>query len=210
MAYDLEEQEQLASLKGWWKDNANTLLWIVTAAALGVAGWRGWEYYQAKQSLEAGLQYEALVKAVQGSDVKAVRDAGGQLTENYPGTLYASMGALASARYYFERDDLKSAKAQLQWVIDRSKSEEMRDIARLRLAAVLLDEKAYDEGLKLLEAKHAPAMEAQYAALKGDLLVAKNRAEEAKAAYRLALEKAGTRADPFRDSVRLRLDALGG
>jgi predicted negative regulator of RcsB-dependent stress response len=211
MAYDLEEQEQLATLKGWWKDNANTLLWVVTAAAVGFAGWRGWDYYQAKQSAEASMQYEALVKAVQGGDAKALRDAGGQLAENYPRTLYASMGALASARFYFEREDLKSAKAQLQWVVDRGQSDEMRDIARLRLAGIALDEKAYDEGLKLVEQKHAPAMAAQYAALKGDLLVAKNRADEAKAAYRLALEKADNRAgDAFRDSVRLRLDALGG
>jgi predicted negative regulator of RcsB-dependent stress response len=211
MAYDLEEQEQIASFKAWWKDNASALLWIVTAAALGFAGWRGWDYYQANQAMEAGQQYEALVKALQGGDAKALRDAGGQLTENYSRTLYAPMGALASARFYFERDDLKNAKAQLQWVIDRAKSDEMRDIARLRLAAVLLDEKAYDEGLKLVEAKHSPAMAAQYAALKGDLLVAKNRADEAKAAYRVALEKAGGRGeDAFRDSVRLRLDALGG
>lgn len=211
MAYDLEEQEQIATLKSWWKDNANGLLWIVTAAALGFAGWRGWDYYQAKQSLEAGQQYEALVKAVQGGDAKALRDAGGQLTENYPRTLHASMGALASARFYFERDDLKSAKAQLQWVVERAKSDEMRELARLRLAAVALDEKAYDEGLTLVEQKHSAAMAAQYAALKGDLLVAKNRADEARAAYKLALEKADTRGgDAFRDSVRLRLDALGG
>lgn len=211
MAYDLEEQEQIATLKSWWKDNASMLLWVVTAAAVGFAGWRGWDYYQAKQSLEAGQQYEALVKAVQGGDAKALRDAGGQLTENYPRTMYASMGALASARFYFERDDLKSAKAQLQWIVERSKSEEMRDIARLRLAAVALDEKAYDEGLKLVDEKHSSAMAAQYAALKGDLLVAKNRADDAKAAYKLALEKADARAgDAFRNSVRLRLDALGG
>jgi predicted negative regulator of RcsB-dependent stress response len=120
------------------------------------------------------------------------------------------MGALVSARYYFEHNDLKSAKAQLQWTIDRSPSEDFRDLARLRLAAVLLDEKGYDEALKLLEAKHGGAYEAQYAALKGDTLVAKNQAAEAKQAYKLALEKGEKQDAQFRESVRMRLEALGG
>jgi len=87
---------------------------------------------------------------------------------------------------------------------------ELRDLARLRLAAVLLDDKAYDEALRLLEAKHAEPVAAQYAALKGDILVAKNQAAEAKAAYKLALEKADRKNDAFRSSVQMRLDALGG
>jgi predicted negative regulator of RcsB-dependent stress response len=121
------------------------------------------------------------------------------------------MAALAQARFYFDRNDLKNAKAQLQWALDHSKSEEMRDLARLRLAGVLVDEKSYDEAIKLLEAKHAPALEAQYAALRGDALAAKNRPDEAKAAYRVALEKADTSRSPgLRESVQIRLDALGG
>ena len=53
-------------------------------------------------------------------------------------------------------------------------------------------------------------MAAQYAALKGDILVAKQQPAEAKAAYKLALEKAGQRESALRNSVQLRLDALGG
>jgi predicted negative regulator of RcsB-dependent stress response len=109
-----------------------------------------------------------------------------------------------------EQGDAKAARAQLQWAVERSSSDELRDLARLRLAAVLLDEKAHDEALALLEAKHAAPMAAQYAALKGDVLVAKNNPADAKAAYRLALEKADARSGAFRASVQLRLDALGG
>ncbi|HUN68732.1 MAG TPA: tetratricopeptide repeat protein [Burkholderiales bacterium] len=210
MAYDLEEQEQLATLKAWWKDNGTQLLAVIAAAVIGGAGWQGWRIWQANQAQQAGAQYEALLRAVQAGDAKALRDAGGTLVESYPRTLYASMGALASARFYFDRADLKNAKAQLQWVLERSPSDEMRDLARLRLAAVLLDEKAADEALALLEAKHAAPLEAQYALLKGDILVAKNQTAEAKAAYRLALEKSDARNTAFRAGVQLRLDALGG
>jgi predicted negative regulator of RcsB-dependent stress response len=210
MAYDLEEQEQIAALKAWWQDNGTLVLAVVAAVALAVSGWFGWRGWQANQAMQAGALYETLVKAAQGGDAKALRDAGGALAEGYPRTLYASMGALAAARFHFDRGDLKGAKAQLQWVIERSSSGELKDLARLRLAAVLLDDKAYDEALQLLEAQHAAPMAAQYAALKGDILVAKNQASEAKAAYRLALEKADRGNEAFRSSVQMRLDALGG
>ena len=210
MAYDLEEQEQIATLKGWWSDHGNLVLSVITAVALAVAGWFGWRTWQANQAMQAGALYETLARAMQAGDAKALRDAGGALAENYPRTLYASMGALAAARFHFDRGDLKNARAQLQWVLERAPSDELRDLARLRLAAVLLDDKAYDEALTLLEAKHAEPMAAQYAALKGDILVAKNQAAEAKAAYKLALEKADRKNDAFRASVQMRLDALGG
>ena len=210
MAYDLEEQEQLASIKGWWHDNGTRLLAVLAVAAVVGSGWQGWRVWQANQAQQAGAQYEALVKAAQAGDAKALRDAGGTLVESFPGTLYASMGALVAARFHVERSDLKNAKAQLQWVVERAPSDELRDLARLRLAAVLLDEKSHDEALALLEAKHAAPLEGQYAALKGDILLAKNKSAEAKAAYRLALEKTDARNATFRSSVQLRLDALGG
>jgi predicted negative regulator of RcsB-dependent stress response len=210
MAYDLEEQEQLATVKGWWHDNGTKLLTVIAVVAIVGSGWQGWRIWQADQARQAGAQYEALVKAAQEGDAKALRDAGGTLVESFPRTLYASMGALVAARFHVERSDLKNAKAQLQWVVDRSPSDELRDLARLRLAAVLLDEKSHDEALALLDAEHAAPLEGQYAALKGDILVAKNKPADAKAAYRLALEKADARSAGFRDSVQLRLDALGG
>jgi predicted negative regulator of RcsB-dependent stress response len=210
MAYDLEEQEQLASVKGWWHDNGTRVLTVIAVAAIVGSGWQGWRLWQADQARQAGGQYEALIKAAQDGDAKALRDAGGTLVESFPRTLYASLGALVAARFHVERADLKNAKAQLQWVVERSPSDELRDLARLRLAAVLLDEKAHDDALALLEVKHAAPLDGQYAALKGDILVAKNNSAEAKAAYRLALEKSDERSTAFRNSVQLRLDALGG
>jgi len=210
MALDLEEQEQVAELRAWWKQHGNLIVTALLAAALAFAGWRGWGWYQASQAGQASALYETLARGAQAGDAKAVRDAAGSLIESFPGTLYASMGALVAARFHFDRNDLKAAKAQLQWVVEHSSSDDFKDLARLRLAAVLLDEKGYDEALKLLDAQHAPAYESQYAALRGDVLLAKNQPAEARAAYKLALEKAGKDDGAFRESVRMRLEALGG
>ena len=210
MALDLEEQEQLAELKAWWNQWGSLITAAIVAACLAFAGWQGWRWYERSQATQAGALFDTLARAALAGDAKALKDAGGALIENYPRTLFASMGALTSARFYFERNDLKSAKAQLQWVQQNGRTEDFRDLARLRLAQVLIDEKAYDEALKLLDEKHAAAYDAQYAAAKGDVLVAKNQAADAKAAYKLALEKAESGNNAFRESVRMRLEALGG
>src|SRR5687767_1926580 len=210
MALDLEEQEQLAELKAWWKQHGNLIVATVVAAALTFAGWQGWRWYQGGQSAQAAGLYESLARAAQAGDPKALRDATGSLIESYPRTHYAAMGALVAARFHFDRGDLKAAKTQLAWVIERSPSEDFKDVARLRLAAVLLDEKGYDEALKVLEAKHGAPYDAQFEALRGDVLVAKGQPAEARAAYQVAIEKAAKDQGAFRESVRMRLEALGG
>jgi len=210
MPLDLEEQEQVAELRAWWRQHGNLIVSAVLAAALAFAGWQGWRWYSANQAAHAAAVFDTLAKAAQAGDAKALRDSAGTLIESYPRTLYASMGALVAARFHFDRNDFKSAKAQLEWVVERAPLEDFRDIARLRLAAVLLDEKAYDEALKVLDAGHSAAYDSQYAALRGDVLVAKNQPADARAAYKLALDKAGREQNAFRESVRMRLEALGG
>ena len=49
-AYDLEEQEQLAEIKAWWKQHGNLLMNVLTAAALAVLAWQGWNWYQRSQA----------------------------------------------------------------------------------------------------------------------------------------------------------------
>jgi predicted negative regulator of RcsB-dependent stress response len=210
MALDLEEQEQVAELKAWWNRHGNLIVSAITAAAIAFAAWQGWRWYERNQAAQAGALYDTIVRASRAGDAKALRDAGGALLENYPRTLYASLGALIAARYYYEHNEAKSAKAQLQWVLEHARTDDFRDLARLRLAAILLDEKAYDDALKLLDENHASAYDSQYAAAKGDVLVAKQQLNEARAAYRVALDKAGSGNAAFRESVRMRLEALGG
>jgi predicted negative regulator of RcsB-dependent stress response len=206
---DLEEQEKLDELKAWWKQHGGLVVLAIAAVAIAIGGTNLWRWYQRTQALEAGQLYVALGKAERAGDPKALRDAGGALTERYAGTLYASLGALSAARFHFDRGELKSAKAQLQWVLEHSDAVALRDLARLRLAALLLDEKGYDEALQLLEAQPQPPFAAQFAALRGDLLAAKKQPAEARAAYQQGLEKADGEGAAFRDSVQMRLDALG-
>jgi len=93
---------------------------------------------------------------------------------------------------------------------DRGRLYTEADIARLRLANIMLDEKAYDEALKVLDAKHGAAFDPGFSATRGDVLVAQGKKEEARSAYKAALEKADPKDASLREWVQLRLDALGG
>lgn len=210
MAYDLEEQEQLAAIKAWWDRWGNLVLTLATVVLLAIAAFNGWRWYERHEAGNAGALYEEFLGSLDGADVGRKKELAGTLIERYAGTVYAPMAALQIAKVNHEAGDFGAAQAQLRWVIDKAGHDELAQIARLRLAGVLLDEKAYDEALKVLDEKYAEAFAAQVAALRGDVLVAKNQAAQAKAAYQLALDKADKRNNAFRDSVRMRLEALGG
>jgi len=206
-AYDLEEQEQLAELKAWWKQNGTLVLGTVAAVLVLIAAWNGWRWYQRSQALEAAALYENLQTAARMSDGKAVRDAAGGILEKYAGTAYAPLAALVSAKVNYQAGDVKTARAQLQWAVDNARQEDVRAVARLRLATVLMDDNAYDEAMKIVEAKPAEVFEALFASMRGDILSAQKKRAEARTAYRAAVEKATDAA--FRETLRLKLDALG-
>jgi predicted negative regulator of RcsB-dependent stress response len=209
MAYDLQEQDQLDAFKAFWNRYGNLILTVVTVVLLAVAGWRGWGWWQQKQTAEAAAVFEQLRDAVERKDVNKVKQASGQLFESYPGTVYGSMAALVAARAYHDAGDLKAAKAPLQWAVDKAKDPEYRLVARLRLAGILLDEKAYDDGLKLLAGEDAGRHGGAFADRRGDLLLAQGKRDEARAAYKDALARLepGSALLPM---VRMKLDALGG
>ncbi len=209
MAYDLEEQEQIETLKSWWKQYGNLITWLLIAALGAYAAWSGWNYYQRSQAAQAGQLYDEITRAVAAKDTARVLRGAADMREKFGRTAYAEMAALTAAKAAFDANDLNGAKAQLQWVVDSGRDEEYRALARIRLAGVLLDEKAYDEGLKVLSADVPAAFSGALADRRGDLLMAQNKVAEARAAYQEALQKSDAKS-PGRQLIQLKLDAIGG
>ena len=208
--YDLEEQEQLAELKAFWKLYGNLIVLAVAAALLVFAGYRTWHWYQASQSGQATAVYGELQKAAAANDTKKVRDLAGALIEQYPRSVYAPLGAFISAKVHFGAGDLKTARAQLTWAVENARDPGVQALARLRLANVLLDEQAYDEALKVLAVKPEPAFEALFEDLRGDVLMGQGKRDEAKIAYAAALARLKPGDDAARELIQLKLDGLGG
>jgi predicted negative regulator of RcsB-dependent stress response len=209
MAYDHEEQEQLATLKAWWNNYGNLVTWVLIIALAAYAGWSGWTSYQNKQATQAGVLYEELQNAVNANDKEKVQRIAADMQSKFDSTAYAQMTALVAAKFAYESKDLPTAKSQLQWVIDHGQGDAYKSIAKVRLAGILLDEKAYDEGLKVLSGSFPEQFAGMVDDRKGDILVAQNKLDEARTAYRTALEKTEEKS-PGRQLIQIKLDAIGG
>lgn len=206
--FNLEEQESVEALKAWWKRHGNAVVLALTVLVAAVAGIQGWRYYQQSQARQAAALYNALQGTLATGSAERVREVAGQIIQKYPRTGYAPRAALISAKANYQAGDAKSAKAQLQWAAEHAAEAPLRDVARLQLASILLDQKDFQGALKWLEAKHGAAFNALYDDLKGDVLVAQGKPEQARAAYRTALQ--GTAEDsPYRKLIQVKLDALG-
>jgi len=208
MALDLEEQEQVDALKAWWKQYGNMALALLALFVVSVVGWNVWQSYQSRQAGEAAALFDVLRKEIGGNNKKRIREVGGQIIDKYPRTAYAVDAAMFVAKSNFENGDPKSAKAQYQWVIDHAKQSQSKDLARMRLAVILLDDKNYIESLKLLDSKHDAAFDPLFNDLKGDVYALQGKSQEARQAYQAAIAGLPKEAQ-FKGYVQIKLDALG-
>jgi len=211
-AYDLQEQEQLDAIKQWWARYGNAILGLAAAVVLSIAGWRGWQWYQDDRANQAMAYFEALEAAARENDEESlsrVKAAAQTLRSDYPTTLYATRGALIAAQALADKQDYDAARAQLQWVAASSDAA-LAPLARLRLAAVLLDEKRYDEALAQLDNPPA-AFATLYADRRADVLAAQGKRDEARAIWETV--HASLVADgesQLAAVVQLKIDALMG
>lgn len=207
--YDLEEQEKIDDLKAFWRRWGNAITYAIIAVCVAYIGVQGWRWYSAQQAEEAAVLYGAVASGARDKDLAKSRDALAQLTSKFAGSGYAPRAALLHAKLLWDNGDKAGAKTQLQWVVDRATDDELKAVARFRLAEALLDEKAFDQALATLDAKHPEPFTGLYADLRGDALAAAGRLEQARTAYQTALAKLDAKS-AYRNYVQVKLDALGG
>jgi predicted negative regulator of RcsB-dependent stress response len=211
--YDLEEQEQLSAIKAWWEKNGNIIGGAVLAVALVVAGVQGWRWYDNKQVVEAGAIYGALAQAASAKEAGKVAVLADELVNKHGKSAAAALGVMQAAQVALEAGDTKSARSRYEWLVSSKVDPILIDLSRLRLAALQLDAKEFDAALATLQAAPDVAFSARYADLRGDILFAQGKKEDARAAYKLAFDAAsasGQQSAAFRDVLQTKLDALGG
>jgi len=206
MAYDHQEQETLEEFKAWWARHGNVVTGAATVVLLAIAAWNGWGWYQRREAGAASAMYEEFERA-SASDPAKAKEIAGSLIERHPSTVYAALAALQSAKRNYEAHDAATARAQLQWVVDKSGRDELAFPARVRLAGLLLDAKDYDAALKALAVDPPEAQAVAFADRRGDIYAAQGKFDDARKAWQDALAKAGPQ-HPLRALVEMKLGAL--
>jgi predicted negative regulator of RcsB-dependent stress response len=211
-AYDLEEQERISALKDWWDRWGTWVYLAVTAFFIGVIGTYFWRDYQVKQAMQADALFKSVKKTAEevnaSKEFKKLSEAANALTEKFPRSFQATDAQLMAAKSAFDAKDLAAAKTHLQWVVDKGRDTH-RNIARVQLASVLLEDKKYDDALKTLDGVKEDAFVGVAADLRGDIFAVQGKRDEARAAYQVAVERAGDRS-PLKAISQAKLDAFGG
>lgn len=188
MDFETEEQ-QLEAIKNWWKENSSM---IVTGLAVGVASIFGWQYYQdqsVRHTEQASIIYETVASNLQSTgSINEQQTRVNTLAAEFKDTPYASLSALLLAKQHLASAEPVKAQAQLQWVIENTRQDELKYLAKIRLARVLLTNSQADQALLLLNENYPESFRALALELKGDALVTQGNKALAQQAYKDALQ----------------------
>ena len=201
------EDQQIAAIKKWWKENGASLLLGLGIGVGALLGWREYLAYQTDHSAEASDLYQAVQTQVSNNRLDDAHISKADLIRSeFSDTPYAALVSLSQAKYEYEHGDIESALMHLRWASDNSTEIDVQHVAKLRLARILIVQKKYDEAETILLASHPAGFTAGYEELKGDLYLAKGEIAQARVAYDKAINAAGGGASRW---LRLKRQDLG-
>ncbi len=205
---DLEEQEQLDQLKAFWKQYGNLISSALIVVFGSIAAYNGYQYWQRSKAVQASSMFDEVERAAQSGDPAKLERTFSDMKDKFGGTSYAQQAGLLAAKQFQDSGKTDSAKAALTWVAENASEDGYKAIARLRLAAVLFDAKAYDEALKQTEAGFPSEFAGLVADRRGDILGALGKKAEARTEYEKAYKALDDR-NEYRRLVEVKLNALG-
>ncbi len=201
-------EQELEALKNWWKENGRTLVIGVALGLGGVFSWTWWQDHLRSQAEEASQIYQRLVEDAAAERHDSVRGQAAEIIQSYPKTGYAALASMLAAKSAFAENDFEEAKRRLEWVIGNSDNGSFRDLARLRLARILIDEDKLDEAMTAVESVEQDAFRASANEIRGDIQMTRGDTQGAREAYLQALVS-GAISGPTRSRVQMKLDDLG-
>jgi predicted negative regulator of RcsB-dependent stress response len=205
---DLEEQEQIDQIKHFWKQYGNLITWLLIAVLGSFAAWNFYQYWQRNQASQAAVLFDELEKTVQSSDAARIDRVFADMKDRFAATAYAQQAGLLVAKQYVGMGQLEPAKAALTWVADKSSDAGYQAIAKLRMAAILLEAKKFDEALAQLSGTFPAGFEGLAADRKGDVFDLKGDKSQAIAEYEKAYRLLDARSE-YRRLIEVKLNALG-
>lgn len=198
--YQTEEQ-QVASMKRWWRQNGTAAIVGIIIGLASIAGWNYWQSHLQTNAHQASSLYEQLLKSVNEENVSesvikdnsvATEKIAEQISTQYSSLAYATYAALLLAKTKVQQGDLQAAKVILKKQVQAVDSVVLKHVFILRLIRVLQAMGEYEEGLQLIaevDQANIIGFSANYNELKGDLYVALDRIDEARIAYQAALSE---------------------
>lgn len=185
----MTEQEQIQQLKAWVKQYGPAIIGGIVLALVISFGWRYWQSYQDRILTHASGVYDELLTMRAQQNGAGTQVQAEKLLRNYPKTPYAQMASLMLAREAVQQKNYKEAITRLNWVIDHSKDKGLRQIARTRIARILIADNKPQEAITLLDKVDDKSFMGLINEIKGDAYLALNNPAAARTAYKKAVEE---------------------
>lgn len=208
MAYDAHEEEQVEAFKRWWRENGKAVISGLVLAVVITLGWQWWQGQREAKAHMAGQVYAQVLSKLDSQPAEA-RAPAEQLLNDFSGTTYADLAALALARLDVEGGQHDAARVRLQRLVEQGHDDSIKSLARLRLARLMWGMGDAEAALKQLDATWPEAFKAEAETLRGDVLLALKHPDEARKAYDTALAQAALLGQET-GLIRLKRDDLGG
>jgi predicted negative regulator of RcsB-dependent stress response len=202
----LSEKEQIDQMRAWWSDYGNYVIGGIVLGALALFGWNYYGDSTREMQTEASSLYGDLAGEIDDGDLDEAEALYGQLVSDYGDSAYAAQGRLVMARMYMDQNRDEDAADTLRDLLASTAGDEFKQVARLRLAKILLYQDEPQQVIDLLDAANEDdAFAARYDEVRGDAYVALERVEDARAAYERALGNVGQAGTINQEYVQLKL-----
>lgn len=209
MAVELyDEHEQGERVRKWIREYGAAIVMGLVLAFGGIFGFRYWQEQQSAQRALAADYFNLIQNEIEAGRKELAQEHFESLQEQAGSSAYAGLAALALAAAQVEDGRLEPAARLYRDVLESRTLEMLWPLTRLRLARVLEAQGDAEAALNTLGDAPPPGFEASWSELRGDLLVSLDRTEEARLAYREALEALGGAAGGQR-LLQMKLDATG-
>ena len=186
--YDAHEQGEV--VKKWLRENGSAIVMGLVIAFGGLFGFKQWQNWQENDRQQASTEFEVLDQLLTDGQLDAAMSNFQNLQDDHADSPYTSMAALKMARARVEVDQPDLAIGLYEIVVESGSPRALSAVARERLARLLLDQGRPEEALQVLDgAQDIAGFEARYAEVRGDILYAQGRRDEAVAAYLEALSQ---------------------
>lgn len=152
---EVDEEVRRERLKQLWERYSTLIVAVAVLIVVGIGGWRGYQWWEAKRAAEAGVIFESAVTlASEGKHAEAEAVFARIAAEGSAG--YRVLARLRQAAELATRDREAAVKAYDALASDSSIPAVLQDLARVRAALLLIDTASYGEMRARLEPVAAP------------------------------------------------------
>jgi len=205
----LTDDQEADRAKQWLRENGAFLAAGIVLGLGGLFGWQQWQDYKLEHAGKASIVWEQLRVAIDGDRFNEVSETLALLESDYPETPYMDQARLSTARMHMNKNEPELAAEQLRLLTEGTQDDNIRRIAELRLAQILLFQQEHEEALSVLEGTDYSAFAGQYHELRGDIYLAMGELTDAQTEYTLAIASLEDGVIN-REFVSMKLDDLTG